>query len=474
MWLVWLLCACSGGKLTVDSATSAPSTAGQDADTDADTDTDTDTDADTDADTDTEPPPDADGDGYSADVDCDDADPDVHPDAEEIADGLDQDCDGLVDEGTEVYDDDGDGYAEVDGDCDDANPDISPDVDEQPNGVDDDCDGLVDEEGDRYLDADHYLIQTDQDAITLLDESFTVVASYLLESAIGGACGAGCFAEGGSTDGDLILGSYVTSAWSFTGGVFAMDHDGVVQFSLEGFGFPHDVVRDPADGTLIVGEAFGDVTWIAGDGSSATTLRSIDGSTPGMAGTTVNSLDLIEFDGQTWLLVCTRSGVLTMWDISVPGSPDLAWRYPASGGLDTPHGAVLREFDGQFYLVYAHTFGGSSRFEGTVGVAVMAHPADPPDYLADLRVPSGLPEFGFLRGVELSTDGVLYLTDAGTEYPDAGDLGKLLTATLPVGLTPSGETGAVGAPQSYVDLVDLAEQRVGLGTPFEARISPIP
>ena len=44
-------------------------------------------------------PSDLDGDGYTSDIDCDDDDPSVHPDADEICyDDADNDCDGDTDE----------------------------------------------------------------------------------------------------------------------------------------------------------------------------------------------------------------------------------------------------------------------------------------------------------------------------------------------------------------------------------------
>jgi MYXO-CTERM domain-containing protein len=105
--------------------------------------------------------------GYSAlDGDCDDADPQVNPDAPEVCNAIDDDCDGVID-GDAIdalvwyVDADGDGYgdpdtglaacdAPVDGildgtDCDDADPDVNPAAAEVDNGVDDDCDGAVDE-----------------------------------------------------------------------------------------------------------------------------------------------------------------------------------------------------------------------------------------------------------------------------------------------------------------------------------------
>jgi hypothetical protein len=128
---------------------------------------------------------DADGDGFGGTVveascgsdlpstrdDCDDAEPAVHPGAEEHCNGVDEDCDGEVDEdavdGTEWFPDaDGDGagtgagagevtactppegFAATADDCDDANAEVCPACDEVCNGVDDDCDALADEAGD--------------------------------------------------------------------------------------------------------------------------------------------------------------------------------------------------------------------------------------------------------------------------------------------------------------------------------------
>ncbi len=91
---------------------------------------------------------DDDGDGLSeADGDCDDGDPDISPDADEVANGVDDDCDGQVDEGTDAFDGDGDGVSPLDGDCDDGNPAVFPGAPPQCDGVpDNDCDGLPDDD----------------------------------------------------------------------------------------------------------------------------------------------------------------------------------------------------------------------------------------------------------------------------------------------------------------------------------------
>ena len=125
---------------------------------------------------------DVDQDGYTAVEDCDDLDASVHPDAEEVCDGVDNNCDldidgaDTVDISTWRPDGDGDGYGDARGrtvqrceapegyvletdslhDCDDADPSVSPAATEVvADGIDQDCSGVelcyVDADGDGYL-----------------------------------------------------------------------------------------------------------------------------------------------------------------------------------------------------------------------------------------------------------------------------------------------------------------------------------
>jgi len=104
---------------------------------------------------------DRDGDGYTDIMcggnDCNDTDPNINPAADEIYGNLiDDDCDGMADCADPDWacaDADGDGYGNPTGpcctyailDCNDANPDVHPGADEVcGNGIDDDCDGRSD------------------------------------------------------------------------------------------------------------------------------------------------------------------------------------------------------------------------------------------------------------------------------------------------------------------------------------------
>jgi hypothetical protein len=116
---------------------------------------------------------DADGDGSAVPEDCDDADPAVHPGADEHCDGVDEDCGGdgdagAVDAGTWYADADGDGFGDASAatggceppagfvadatDCDDGADAAHPGADELAcTAVDEDCDGAFDEGDDSAM-----------------------------------------------------------------------------------------------------------------------------------------------------------------------------------------------------------------------------------------------------------------------------------------------------------------------------------
>lgn len=123
---------------------------------------------------------DMDDDGYSSQEDCDDYNASIHPNANEVCDGIDNNCDGDIDaddsllfDGLEGYidaDEDGFGIGEKglfcsttaanNDDCDDTNPDINPFANELCNNIDDNCNTLVD---DNALDSIQLFIDADGD-----------------------------------------------------------------------------------------------------------------------------------------------------------------------------------------------------------------------------------------------------------------------------------------------------------------------
>ena len=154
--------------------------------------------------------PDVDGDGYGDEqvpltacdqpsgfitdgTDCNDGRDDIHPDADELCDGLDNDCDGEADGdnvvGADVWypDADGDGYGDSDAgvsechqpsnylsdgsDCDDSDAATNPDATEVCDGEDNDCDGTTDED---TADITEYCDGVDNNCDGTIDEETAV------------------------------------------------------------------------------------------------------------------------------------------------------------------------------------------------------------------------------------------------------------------------------------------------------------
>lgn len=98
------------------------------------------------------------------DLDCNDGNFDIHPDAQEICDNLDNNCNGSIDENSGAFyylDLDGDGFGDLNIemqacgqpqgyvmnslDCNDNSPDINPSAEEVCDKVDNNCDEQIDE-----------------------------------------------------------------------------------------------------------------------------------------------------------------------------------------------------------------------------------------------------------------------------------------------------------------------------------------
>lgn len=316
------------------------------------------------------------------------------------------------------------------------------------------------------LPSEEALVMPNQSGLDLVSLDGTIAWSSSWEELIG--CSS-CGGEGANPDGDGLLVAFTEGGGPGQGGVARLGAEMELDGEVGDLGFPHAAVRDPSDGSWVVAETTaGRLVWL--DEVTQSEIRSLSSSVSSdfdMA--TPNGLHLLSHDGGSYLLVSSRgeggqgqggaSGSIALWDITDPDAPSRVWRFPEQGSLHTPHGPILREVDGQYWLLYAHTYG-SGDGSGTVGVASLADPLSQPQYVADL-VPDGF-SLSFFRGIEI-VDGTLYLTDSGAEQ---GASGMLLAAPAP-GLEPSGSSGAFGDEQELVSLSGVELLLDGLESPFE-------
>ncbi len=96
-------------------------------------------------------------------LDCDDTNPNIHPQAPELCNGIDDNCDTIVD----FVDADGDGHFSATppctgDDCNDSNRNVYPGAPEICDGADSDCNGVtpadeLDADGDHYIECSPYV-----------------------------------------------------------------------------------------------------------------------------------------------------------------------------------------------------------------------------------------------------------------------------------------------------------------------------
>lgn len=274
-----------------------------------------------------------------------------------------------------------------------------------------------------------------------------------------GPCGQ-CGGEGASVDGNGMLVSFTTIRGQGglpPGGIARLDATGSLDFRVDGFGFPHDAIRDPLDNSIMVTETSNNqIRWIDGKGGSDKALRALSTDDIRFGGQP-NGADRFDYDGRSYLLLSHRragrsqvgfGGILTLWDITTD-SARFVWRFPETGTIDTPHAPTFSVVDGTWWLLWAHT-GGAPGPGGTVGLGATDDPTVRPTYVADLLPGADVGMFGFLRGVDRTEDGLLVMTDTG--ILGGGPTGRVILAEWPTLEIPDKPLVGSTGNQTFVDL----------------------
>ncbi len=300
---------------------------------------------------------------------------------------------------------------------------------------------------------------------------------------IASPCSGDCKPEGVQVDGHGLLTAY--SQGQAGGGVLRLKAEGgdlVPDWEIGDLDFPHDAISDPSGLGVMIAETFAArIVWM--DPTTGSELAALDETDSAWDYSLPNSLELIADAGRHYLLMSNRGndlsggansaidGVLVLWDVTDGSAPTMVWQYPESGVVGMPHSPVMERVDGTWVLAYAHTVGveaGNNSGDGSVGVAITDSLTTRPAYVADGVLPGSMGELETTRGVELSSDGTLYITETASR----GGGGRLIRASLPA-LDLSDKTGEYTedhAHQDYIELTDAEELADDLRGTFEPRL----
>ncbi len=293
-----------------------------------------------------------------------------------------------------------------------------------------------------------------------------------------------CLVEGVTEDGDGLWVNWVDAGEGYNGGLFRLDpgtSGPELIWDTDGMQYPHETVRDPTGPYLIVADAFANtVAWLPDDGSGdfSAPIAFLDPSNNGEPTAQLpNGLQVFEWDGRALLLTSYRTddfeepgdtnGSIVLWDITDRQNVTKVWRYPETGTVYAPHNPTLHVRDGEWILTYAQPLGYRGD-TGTIGIAVAPDPFTGPAYVMDL-VPTDAVVWSFPRGVLLTADDVLYVTDTGVARVE----GTVSFGSLPTDLTPSTKGGTyneAGTDQTFVTLEDVEVFVTGLTTGYRSII----
>jgi hypothetical protein len=342
------------------------------------------------------------------------------------------------------------------------------------------------------------LVVPNQDYMSLYDNTGKEVYSWrwgdIIESGMCDGKGAvgGCTGEGSSPDGDGLLVSYRQSGIPVENEL----PSGVIRFSLingvltpdwqkEGFvSYIHDVARTPDHdtGLIILETLLNQISWFT-DQSDPNPSFIITEDSPAWKTNLVlpNGFEQFSSQGRDFLLVNWRNdsgetqlagGLISLWDISEPKNPVTIWDYPEDGRLREPHGATLRYYNGEIYLLYGHPNSyvntSDKRRYGTIGIAKSSDLFSRPSYLADISPAGDLPSMQHPRYADLTAAGDLIITDTGDS--SKGKRGWVWQVPLP-SLVPTDKSGGQTDEGENLHIIELNSGELiieDISNPFEA------
>jgi hypothetical protein len=295
-------------------------------------------------------------------------------------------------------------------------------------------------------------------------------------------CDGACKGQGLTPDGDGFYVSYVKGDTRSKSGIMRFsfsDGELAPQWQRNNFEtYVHDATPMPKTeaGMIVLETSANKVSWFA-EKSDLKPLFSVNNESPLWESSldSPNGLQQFSSQGRDFLLINWRQdsstpivagGLISLWEITDPLEPVTVWNYPQVGRLSEPHGAALRYYDGEIYLLYGHSKSLTVPDElltGTIGIAKSSNLFTAPTYFADISTGKDYLPMEYPRSADLTSDGNLIICATGEQ-------GWVWEVPLP-NLFPTDKSGQHTESKSEMNIIELNGGRVlveDLLHPFEA------